>query len=166
MHPPHCSTGFFFFICHKGGDEVLESERKVLSTAPDTQPSCVSLPVPAGLLQFALLSWVEMKNDRPRKRPASKTVRSLTKLPSPRVCHLFIDDGYGGLTKNPPRLQLGDVTLRGGFFGRVRRSISSHKAQLRPLAGAVDMATIGVTAHDGLSLTGEEGDSGLCWRLQ
>lgn len=56
---------------------VLETGRKVLSTTPDTRASCDSLPVPAGLLQFALLSRVEMKNDRPRKRPASKTALSL-----------------------------------------------------------------------------------------
>lgn len=26
---------------------------------------------------------------------------TLSKLPSPQVCHLFIDDGYGGLTRIP-----------------------------------------------------------------
>lgn len=115
------------------------------------------LPASSNLLCSAEWKWrmIGLVSVRPRKP------LSLSKLPSPRACHLFIDDGYGGLTKNPPRLQLGEMTLRGAFFfGRVRQSISSHKAQLSPLAGVVDMATIGITAHGGLSLAGEEGDSG------
>lgn len=68
---------FFFLFATKRVMGVFETGRKVLSTTPDTRASCDSLPVPAGLLQFALLSRVEMKNDRPRKRPASKTALSL-----------------------------------------------------------------------------------------
>lgn len=68
---------FFFFIRHKEGDGGFGNWEE--SSFDNTWHAGFLWlpPVPAGLLQFALLSRVEMKNDRPRKRPASKTALSL-----------------------------------------------------------------------------------------
>lgn len=53
-----------------------------------------------------------------------------------------------------PRLQLEEMHFE--------QSISQHKAQLSLLAGVIDMAPIGFTAHDRLRLLRGDGYSMVC----
>lgn len=116
MHTRAAAQFFFFFIRHKEGDGGFwklggKFFRQHLTRGLPATPY-LFLPASSNLLCSAEWKWrmIGLVSVRPRKP------LSLSKLPSPRACHLFIDDGYGGLTKNPPRLQLGEITLRGAFF--------------------------------------------------
>ena len=127
-----------------------------LWTTPNTHTLPVTLPVLAGLVQFALLSRVEWRAISPVSvRPPTAP----SELPlSPQVCHLFIDDGYGGLT-TIPRLRLGEMASR-VFLAGAHSPFPSTKLSSACWPGGRQATHWFYTAHDRLGLLEE--DSGLC----
>lgn len=160
MHTRAAAQLFFFFIRHKEGDGGFwklggKFFRQHLTRGLPATPY-LFLPASSNLLCSAEWKWrmIGLVSVRPRK-PLSLYTALSTSVP------LIYRWWVWRINKESPKTTVGRNDFEGGFFfGRVRQSISSHKAQLSPLAGVVDMATIGITAHGGLSLAGEEGDSG------
>lgn len=79
-------------------DTFWNHKESLFLKTPDVQISC--LPYLFLLASSNLLCSVDWKW-RMIGLVSVRPQTTLSKLRSPQVCHLFIDDGYGGLTRNP-----------------------------------------------------------------
>lgn len=98
MHAQIDTTLYSVAVIRHKEWHILKQQGKSFFKTPDVQISC--LPYLFLLASSNLLCSVDWKW-RMIGLVSVRPQTTLSKLRSPQVCHLFIDDGYGGLTRNP-----------------------------------------------------------------